>query len=162
MKIHPQGAEEPSGARQYKSPSTTEYVTDAQYITELVVSRKALKDKVVLTYKYWNNKEDKYAKYFRSQITKVHQLLKKYDVKALIQALNKIPWCNSVFPGFFHKEVEKQQSIIDNALKVIESKPPIEISEEIKIGSNNIAKKSKLSFLKEFNNETDDSIPVQF
>lgn len=158
MKAHPLGAENPSGCRQYKSSSTAEYVTDAQYITEMIVTRKAASDKVTLTYKYWNDQDNKYAKYFRSQITQAHKLLSKYSVQAIIKALTKLKWCHSLFPAFFLKEVANQQSIINNIEKAAK-KEEIVISKEKVIGARVTIAKSKLAMLKEANNvKSSDSI----
>lgn len=159
MKAHPVGAEKPDGCKVYKSSSTAEYVTDAQYITEMIVERKARADKVTLTYKYWNDSKNKYAKYFRSQITQAHKLLNKYSVQAIIKALTKLQWCHSLFPAFFVKEVGVQQKILDNIDKAAKNQT-IEISKEEKIGAKVITKRSKFALLKEASNnaKTNDTI----
>lgn len=65
--------------------SNNKPVSAAQYITELICERKALKDKKDLHYKFWISKE--WAVFFRNQIASAHKLLKKYADKAIVNAL---------------------------------------------------------------------------
>ena len=65
--------------------SNNKEVSAAQYITELICEHKALKDKVDLHYKFWEHK--KWSAYFRNQIASAHKLLKKYEAKAVVNAL---------------------------------------------------------------------------
>lgn len=65
--------------------SNDKTVSAAQYITELICERKALKDKKDLHYRFWLSKE--WAAFFRNQIGSAHKLLKKYPDKAIINAL---------------------------------------------------------------------------
>jgi len=60
-------------------------VSAAQYITELICERKALKDKKDLHYRFWLSKE--WASFFKNQIASSHKLLKQYSDKAIINAL---------------------------------------------------------------------------
>ncbi len=60
-------------------------VSPAQYITELICERKAIKDKADLHYRFWVSKE--WEKFFKSQIGSAHKLLKTYSDKAIINAL---------------------------------------------------------------------------
>lgn len=61
-------------------------VSAAQYITELICEHKANIEKLDLHYKFWINKE--WSKYYRDQIATANKLLKKYNPKAIIRALN--------------------------------------------------------------------------
>ena len=61
-------------------------VSDAQYITELICEHKAKRDKKDLHYRFWLNKE--WEKFFRNQIASAHKLLKQYNAKAIVAALN--------------------------------------------------------------------------
>jgi hypothetical protein len=159
MKVHPQGIDQPEGCRLYKSPSTGEYVTDAQYLVEIIVARKAAKDKVTLTYKYWNEPSNPYTEYFKKQIIRASQLLKKYDMRAIMLAIQKIKWCNSLFPKFLATEIAAQQKTLDSQKEIIAAKEPIEINEQKTFGTKRKSK-SILGFLQE--NENTDSIPVEF
>ena len=61
------------------------YVTGAQYIIELVAEKKARFDKRELPMKFWVHKD--WAAFYRRWLRQVHALLKKYDEKAIIRAL---------------------------------------------------------------------------
>lgn len=65
--------------------SNNKTVSAAQYITELICERKAFRDKKDLHYRFWEHKT--WAAFFRNQIGSAHKLLKKYDAKAIINAL---------------------------------------------------------------------------
>jgi len=65
--------------------SNNKTVSAAQYITELICERKALRDKKDLHYRFWLSKE--WAAFFRNQIGTAHKLLKKYPDKAIVNAL---------------------------------------------------------------------------
>lgn len=65
--------------------SNNKLVSSAQYITEIICERKAIKDKIDLHYRFWINKE--WSKFFRNQIGSANKLLKTYSDKAIINAL---------------------------------------------------------------------------
>jgi len=69
----------------YKSPSTGEGCSPAQYITELLLTRKAKSDGKTLPYKFWNIAPHKLE--YRKQIHWVNSLLKLHDHRAVIAAL---------------------------------------------------------------------------
>lgn len=60
-------------------------VSSAQYITELICERKAIKDNKDLHYRFWLSKE--WSSFFKNQIATAHKLLKQYSDKAIINAL---------------------------------------------------------------------------
>lgn len=60
-------------------------VSAAQYITELICEKKAKQDKLDIGYKFWINPE--WSKYYRNQIGSANKLLKTYNPKAIIRAL---------------------------------------------------------------------------
>lgn len=70
----------------YHSRYSEKYVHSAQYICELICEHKAQSMKKELPIRFWKLKE--WAAYFRSQINTAHKLLKQYDEKAIIRALN--------------------------------------------------------------------------
>lgn len=106
-------------------------VSNAQYITELICEHKAKKDKKDLHYRFWLNKE--WEKFFRNQIASANKLLKDFDVKAIVAALNNPKTANtyslrSPFLIRVIKEEEKQLATKNNKLsKKIErvSKPAV-------------------------------------
>ena len=76
-----------SDKSKYKSPSTGEYCTAAQYIAEIVCQRQAEKDNVgTPAYKFWNT--EKWKKSYTHQIILANRLVKKHDERAIIKALN--------------------------------------------------------------------------
>ena len=65
--------------------SNGKLVSAAQYITELICEKKAKQDKLDLNYRFWLKSE--WSKYYKNQIASAHKLLKKYNAKAIIRAL---------------------------------------------------------------------------
>jgi hypothetical protein len=82
-------------ARQFSDPkkmdkfaskySNGKSVSAAQYITELICESKAKKDKKDLHYRFWTTKY--WERYYKDQIATAYKLLKKYEAKAIINAL---------------------------------------------------------------------------
>lgn len=66
--------------------SNNKLVSAAQYITEIICEHKAKKDKEDLHYKFWEHK--KWSMFYRNQIASANKLLKQYDAKAIVDALN--------------------------------------------------------------------------
>ncbi len=65
--------------------SSGKYVSAAQYIIELVCQKKAHLEQKHIGTQFWKNKL--WADFFKMQLRKCHNLLKKYDEKAIIGAL---------------------------------------------------------------------------
>lgn len=97
---------------EYKSKSTGEFVQAHQYIAELVVERNAAKNKTQLPYKYWTL-NDEWTKEYKKQVQHAAKLLKKYSPKAIINALNELFWCYSLFTKKLLELIELEQSKID-------------------------------------------------
>jgi hypothetical protein len=71
--------------------SPGKFVTEAQYITELICEKKAAIDKKELPVRFWNLPE--WNQFFRQQITAARTLLSQYNVRAIVAALNsKSAW----------------------------------------------------------------------
>ena len=71
----------------YKSPSTGEYCTAAQYVSELMCQRMAENNNEgSLCYKFWNTK--KWRRTYINQIIKANELVEKYDERAIVKFLN--------------------------------------------------------------------------
>lgn len=66
--------------------SNNKEVSAAQYITEIICEHYAQKNKLDLHYRFWTHKD--WATYYRNQIGSANKLLKKYDCRAIIRALN--------------------------------------------------------------------------
>jgi len=69
-------------------------VSASQYITELICSKKASSNGKELPQKFWELKE--WGAYFRQQIVSANALLRIYDARAIIRALNN-PKCFKVY-----------------------------------------------------------------
>ena len=79
-------AEERTDLSRYKSPSTGDYCTGAQYIAEMMCQRMAEKDNEgSLAYKFWNTK--KWQKTYQLQVIAANRLVEKYEERAIIAAL---------------------------------------------------------------------------
>ena len=80
-------ADKSTDKSKYKSPSTGDYCTCAQYIAELVCQRMAEKNNEgSLSYKFWNS--EKWNGLYKQQIFVAHKLVKKYNDSAIVKALN--------------------------------------------------------------------------
>lgn len=66
--------------------SNDKLVSAAQYITELICEKKAKLDKEDVHAKFWLTK--KWEAYYRNQIPTANKLVKKFNDKAIIRALN--------------------------------------------------------------------------
>ena len=66
--------------------SNGKLVSAAQYITEIICENKARIDKLDLHFRFWTNK--KWSRFYRDQIATANKLLKNFDSKAIVKALN--------------------------------------------------------------------------
>lgn len=67
--------------------SNDKEVTAAQYITEIICEHWARQNQQDLHYRFWST-SDKWQKHYKAQITTANKLVKKYNPKAIIKALN--------------------------------------------------------------------------
>ena len=80
-------SKEQTDLSRYKSPSTGDYCTSAQYIAELMCQRMAERtNEGSLAYKFWNTK--KWKKTYQLQVIAANRLLNKYSDRAIVAALN--------------------------------------------------------------------------
>lgn len=107
----------------FKSIYTGEYVAGHQYVTELVVKRKADYEKESLPFKYWNIKDNKWAKEYKFQVQQCGKLTRTYSIRAIVDSLNKLSWCYSLMNPQFLAELKLQQKKLDEVV----SKPKQEI-----------------------------------
>lgn len=64
--------------KKYRSPSTGDFCTAAQYIAEIICQRIADKDKLgTLAYKFWN--QDKWKKIYIRQVSLANKFVKEYS-----------------------------------------------------------------------------------
>lgn len=137
----------------FKSIYSDGFVTPAQYLTEALCFLIARKRGKNLSDKFWEDEE--WAKFFRRQIALANELLKEYDIKAILSALkdrrikNKIRSLGAKFmivPVI--KEYQKQLNYQDS--KDLEITPRAETTKKPRKPSGN---KSILSRLKDIDNE---------
>jgi hypothetical protein len=62
-------------------------ITAAQYITEIICEHWAKQNQQDLHYRFWSTSE-KWQKHYKGQISTANKLVKKYNAKAIIKALN--------------------------------------------------------------------------
>lgn len=126
-------------------------VSAAQYITELICEHKANIEKLDLHYKFWINKE--WSKYYRDQIATANKLLKKYNPKAIIRALNdkKSEKIYSLRAPHLPAIIDRHESLLETENK--ELKEDIDRSEKITFRQKTNAKPGILSRLKELDDD---------
>jgi hypothetical protein len=132
--------------KKYQSPSTNEACTAAQYIAELLITRRARKEKKALPHKFWN--QDPWKKKFKIEMIAANSVLKIYDEMAVIKALEsqkgkniyslRCPWLDELI----EEEIRKQQI-------VPEVKAEIVIETEQKEMAKPFGKKTNISKLRE-------------
>lgn len=127
--------------------SNNKPVSPAQYITELICERKALKDKKDLHYRFWLSKE--WANFFKNQIGSAHKLLKKYSDKAIVNALisDKGKRIFSLRAPHLPDIIEEHQRLLDAENKTLSKE--IERKENISYGRTSKKKKGIISKLEE-------------
>lgn len=87
--------------KKYKSSSTGEPCTAAQYIAEMVCIRKRERENTgSLAFKFWNSA---FKKEYQTQIRVANKLIKKFSEKALLKYLNSDKGKNVYSLGFLHK-----------------------------------------------------------
>lgn len=101
------------GKFKYKSLFTGEYVMAHQWVAEILVQRKADRDKYVLHDKFWLGSDD-YSKEFRKQVQQAAKLIKKYSEEAVLTFIKNNPWKFSLFTKENIENIQKEQYIIDN------------------------------------------------
>jgi len=102
--------------------SPGKFITEAQYILELVCEKKAKVDKKELPIHFWDLPE--WQAFFKMQLRRVHTLLKKYDMKAILAAINKCWKLYSILPAWFEQKVKEEQSVLEK-MPIIDSFEPI-------------------------------------
>ena len=98
------------------------FVTEVQYIIELVCERNAAFTKRDLPPKFWNLPE--WQTFFKSQLRKCHSLLKKYPAPAIIAALKnpKAKTIYSLFAPWLEDIIRAEARIL--AIKKLEPRKP--------------------------------------
>ena len=126
--------------------SNGKLVSAAQYITEIICENKAKKDKKDLHYRFWTTKY--WEKYYKDQIASAYKLLKKYDTKAIINALKSDQGQKvySLRAPFLEPIIVQMQEKIDSENTVLSKE--LDRSEK-KVFRNNHQKSNIISRLKD-------------
>lgn len=136
------GKKTPSGKMVFKSISTGEYVSEHQYLAEIMVKRHADSKRHTLIYKYWN-KNDFWAKEFKNQVVQAGILLKKYSIRAIINAIQEIKWAYSLRTKVLIEEIKRQQEILNKKEKE-RSNSKLEVSNDTSSFKGSFVKKGIL------------------
>ena len=109
-------ARQRSEASRFKSPSTGEYCTVAQYIAEILIQRKAEADnKGSLTYKFWNKTQ---RKNYTRQVQAVSTLIGKCGEPAVFDyIINTNRRVYSASPKWVKEAVEQHRLVLDRRPK---------------------------------------------
>ena len=142
----------PTHKSKYKSPSSGDYITCAQYVAEVMCTRMAEKENVgSQAHKFWNL--PKWKKHYQYQVVLANRLVKKNTEAAIVKAINS-PECKRMYSLRF----PPLESIIQKYQKIIEQQE--ENSTTIKVEENvmsrrhrSYGKKSKLNKLRELDGE---------
>lgn len=110
-------SKEQSELSKYKSPNSGDYCTAAQYISEIIITRKYEKRNIKLPFKFWNI--PKYKKEFLLGIFASNRLTKIYDADLIIKVLNTSGnWITSFYGPkiveLIEEEIEKQKKENNN------------------------------------------------
>ena len=130
-------ARQRSEVSRFKSPSTGEYCTVAQYIAEILIQRKAEADnKGSLAYKFWNKTQ---KKNYTRQVQAVSTLIGKFGESAVFDyIINTNKRVYSASPKWVKEAVEKHKSALDR-----QPKQKIEVTE---VSRDNIESQPRKTF----------------
>ena len=139
--------ENPTDKSRYKSPSSGDYITCAQYVAEVMCSRMAEKENVgSQAHKFWNL--PKWKKHYQYQVVLANRLVKKYPEAAIVKAINS-PECKRMYSLRF----PPLESIIQKYQKIIERQSQdsttIEVREDASRRSRRYGKRTSLQKLRD-------------
>lgn len=104
--------------KKYKSPSTGDFCTPAQYIAEIICQRCATHEKAgTLPYKFWNL--PKWKKIYIRQVSLANKLIKEYGEEPVIKFVKSSSGKKTISLGARNvkKEIEKIKFTLDNSPK---------------------------------------------
>ena len=139
--------ENPTDKSRYKSPSSGDYITCAQYVAEVMCNRMAEKENVgSQAHKFWNL--PKWKKHYQYQVVLANRLVKKYPEAAIVKAINS-PECKRMYSLRF----PPLESIIQKYQKIIERQSQdsttIEVREDASRRSRRYGKRTSLQKLRD-------------
>lgn len=109
----------PAGKFTYQSIITGEYVMPHQWIAEVLVQRKAERDKVVLPDKFWKDQDSPWSKELKKQVQQAAKLIKKYSEEAVLNFLKNNKYKFSLLTKQNIEKIAEEQYIIDNRVKSV-------------------------------------------
>ena len=135
----------------YRSPSTGDYCTAAQYTAEIICQRIADKDKVgTLAYKFWN--QPKWKKTYIRQVSLANKLIKEYG-DDFVRFIKSKSGKNIISLGM--KDIKKKFEQFRSNLK---EEKPIEVREPIQKATfstrRSFGSKTVFHKIKEIDNDT--------
>jgi len=147
--------ENPTEKSRYKSPSSGDYITCAQYVAEVMCARMAEKENVgSQAHKFWNL--PKWQKHYQHQVVLANRLVKKYPEAAIVKAINS-PECRRMYSLRY----PPLGSIIQKYQKIIErqgqNSTTIELGEGSTRRSRSYGKKTALQKLRELDGKKEDN-----
>ena len=108
-------AQKRSKVSRFKSPSTGEYCTIAQYIAEILIQRKAEKENLgSLSYKFWNKAQ---KKSYATQIQAVSKLINKFGERQVYDYIvNKNKKVYSALPKWVKDAVSQHRTSLEKPI----------------------------------------------
>jgi hypothetical protein len=100
----------------YKSPSTGDFCTPAQYIAEIVCQKQAKHEKLgTLPYKFWNL--PKWKKIYIRQVSLANNLIKEYGEEPVIKFIKSSAGSKTISLGARNvkQEIQKIKNVLDNS-----------------------------------------------
>jgi hypothetical protein len=107
-----------SNIKKYRSPSTGDLCTSAQYVAEIICQKAAHHEKAgTLPYKFWNL--PKWKKLYIRQVSLANKLIKEYGEESVIKFVKSSAGKKTISLGARNvkKEIEKIKYALDNAPK---------------------------------------------
>jgi len=146
-----------TSVKKYKSPSTGDFCTAAQYVAEIICQKCATHEKAgTLPYKFWNL--PKWKKLYIRQVSLANKLIKEYGEEPVIKFVKSSAGKKTISLGARNvkKEIEKIKNTLDKAprhdtIQVIEV-APMEFKSRPSFGV-----KTLVNRLKEIENESSNS-----
>lgn len=147
--------ENPTEKSRYKSPSSGDYITCAQYVAEVMCSRMAEKENVgSQAHKFWNL--PKWQKHYQHQVILANRLVKKYPEAAIVKAINS-PECRRMYSLRYPSLgtiIEKYQKIIEQQRQ---NSTTIELGKGSTRRDRSYGKKTALQKLRELDGKKEDN-----
>jgi len=137
----------------YKSPSTGDFCTPAQYVAELICQKQAKHEKLgTLPYKFWNT--PKWKKIYIRQVSLANKLIKEYGEEPVIKFVSSKAGSKTISLGARNvkSEIEKIKISLDNAPKR-DTIQTVETSQAVFTSRKTFGVKTLIQRLKEVEND---------